>query len=182
MFKRLESQKLSGKSAFIGVMLMLVVGMALIPQPVNSMIAFSNSGSVFSTDEIWKIAFTFTYPDGSAVVSTITSDEFDSGISVPVNTYLISMVIYGNVSASYYSATPTANTWYNLTITAPTSIVSYSAQYKCDSAYAYNSTDDSLLGSGYNANADYYMVARQFTVQKTLTEGIWIIDITLYLL
>jgi len=68
----------------------------------------------------------------------------------------------------------------NLTIVAPTGITVYTAVHKVDSAYAYNSSDN-LLGLGYYADAEYYNVIRTFMFSSiTLTEGVWLIYISIY--
>jgi len=164
------------------ITILICVGIALAPvQPTTASLMFTNAQTYTGTEGISKLIFNTNYPDGSTVLLTLLRADFTSGVAVPINTYLVSLTIYSNVSATRYTATPTANTWYNVTLTAPNTIVVYTTQYKVDSAYAYFD-NGTLIGTGYQASADYYMVAKTFTIQKTLTVGTWILDISLYLL
>jgi hypothetical protein len=167
---------------FSVITILICVGIALAPvQPTTASLMFTNAQAFTGTEGISKLYFATNYPDGSSVGLTLLRADFSSGLSVPINVYLVSLTIYSNVSATRYTATPTANTWYNVTLTAPNTVVAYSTQYKVDSAYAYYN-NGTLIGTGYSALADYYMVAKTFTMQKTLTVGTWILDISLYLL
>jgi hypothetical protein len=162
--------------------IIICVGIALAPaQPTMASLMFTNAQTFTGTEGISRLVFGTNYPDGSTVVLTLLRADFVSGISVPINTYLVSLTVHSNVSATRYTATPTANTWYNVTLTAPNTVVVYTTQYKVDSAYAYYD-NGTLIGTGYSALADYYQVVKTFTMQKTLTVGTWILDISLYLL
>ena len=166
---------------FSVIAILMCIGLALAPvQSTNASLMFTNAQTFTGTEGISKLLFSANYPDGSTVSLTLLRADFSSGISVPINTYLFSLTIYSNVSATRYSATPTANTWYNVTLTSPNTSVAYTTQYKVDSAYPYYD-NGTCIGSGYSALADYYLVAKTFVIQKTLTVGTWILDISLYL-
>jgi hypothetical protein len=145
------------------------------------MAVFSVSASPYYSEEgFYKILFGFSGSDGSYSV-VLYAEDFSSGVSVPIGTELVSITFYANVSASRYSVSPTTNTWMNITVKYPTSLTAYNGNYKVDACYAYNSTDG-FLGTGYQASAEYYNVIRTFYVMKTLTEGIWLITGSLYIL
>ncbi|MEN6621205.1 MAG: hypothetical protein ABFD50_06640 [Smithella sp.] len=162
-------------------LLTVIVSMTVFIPAESNMAVFSVSASpYFSTEGFTKLTFGFYTSEAGAFGSTIVRDDFDSGVTVSVNTGFVGLSAYANVSATRYSASPTLNTWINMTIVNPTGITSYTAQYKVDSAYAYNSTDG-YLGAGYNADAEYYVVARTFSFSSiTLTEGVWLIYLTIY--
>lgn len=170
------------KNSLVAVSLLLVIVSLTVFIPTQSnMAVFSVSASpYYSTEGFTKLIFGFYTPDAGAFGPTIAKADFASGVGVSVNTGFVGLSAFANVSATRYTASPTLNTWINLTIVNPTGIASYSAQYKVDAAYAYNSSD-ALLGLGYHADAEYYMVARTFSFSSiTLTEGVWLIYLSIY--
>ncbi len=175
----------SSKRTSIGVALLVIMiaVFSAIPQPVNASLYFDGD------DVICELIFVFSYPDGTVSSTSIRNDSFSGGVSVPVGTYLYELIIFANVSATYYtpensgtgsSVNPKSNTWLNMTLTAPNSAIIYDNHKQVDDALAYDSSD-TYLGAGYYSNAEYYMVYGSFLLQRPLTEGIWSIDITLFL-
>ena len=158
----------------------LVSMMVFIPSQSNMAVFSVSASPYFSEEGFYKILFGFSGVDGSYSVE-LYADDFSSGVSVPVGTELISIVLYANVSAARYTVSPSTNTWMNLTVQYPTSLTAYTGNYKVDACYAYNSTDG-FLGTGYQASAEYYNVIRTFYVMKTLTEGIWLVTGSIYIL
>lgn len=170
------------KNSIVAVALLtVIVSLSVFIPTQNNMAVFSVSASTYySTEGFTKLSFGFYTSDVGAFGSTITKADFASGVNVAINTGLISITPYANVSATRYSASPTLTTWINCTIVNPNGITTYTAQYKVDSAYAYNSSD-ALLGTGYHADAEYYMVVRTFSFSTiTLTEGVWLIYLSIY--
>lgn len=170
------------KNSLVAVALLtVIVSLSVFIPAQSNMAVFSVSASpYFSEEGFYKILFAFSGNEGSYSVE-LYAEDFSSGVSVPIGTELVSITFYANVSASRYSVSPTTNTWVNLTVQYPTSLTAYNGNYKVDSAYAYNSTDG-FLGTGYQAGAEYYNVIRTFYVMKTLTEGIWLITGSVYIL
>jgi len=162
-------------------LLTLIVSMAVFIPSQNNMAVFAvSASSYFSTEGFTKLQFGFYTNEVGAFGVTLVKDDFATGTTVGLNTGLISITPYANVSATRYSASPTLNTWMNLTIVTPAGITAYTAQYKVDAAYPYNGSD-AALGIGYNANAEYYVVIRTFSFPSiTLTEGVWLIYISIY--
>jgi hypothetical protein len=133
------------------------------------------------TEGFSKLTFQLTYPDSTSVTSTVLRANFASGLQVPINTYFVTLTLYANISATRYSANPALNTWYEVKLTNPAAVEVYSASNLVDSAYAFFD-NGTYIGSGYYASADYYMVAKTFSILTTLTTGVWVLDLTVYLL
>lgn len=170
------------KNSLIAVALLtVIVSLSVFIPSQNNMAVFSVSASpYFSTEGFTKLTFGFYTSEAGAFGSTIVRDDFATGVNVAINTGLISITPYANVSASRYTASPALTTWMNCTIVNPNGISVYSSQMKVEAVYAYDSAD-AFLSTGYNAGAEYYIVIKTFGFSTiTLTEGVWLIYISIY--
>lgn len=169
------------KNAFVAASLLAVImSMTVFIPSQAGMATFTVSAAGMEQEGFYKLLFGLSNAEGS-YSQELYVDDFSGGISVPIGTQLVSIVCYANVSAARYTANPALNTWMNLTVLYPTSLTAYNGNFKVDACYAYDA-DGTFLGTGYQEGASYYNVIRTFYIMKTLTEGVWIVSGSLYLL
>lgn len=163
--------------------LFVVIGMGVFSftvPPAEARFVFVPVNAAFEGDAITSLILSFQAQDSTYFSKTLYPDEFVSGVSVPIGSKLVTLTVYFNVSASYYTSSPMDNTWVSIVLKSPSGITAFESDVRIDAAYPHD-VYGAGMGSGYNPDAVFYKCARSVIVQQTLTQGAWTLEIEVYL-